>query len=117
MSSGLYSSFKLPTALAETIRSTPSTLKPKMFARKLRSDGMMRLPHAVTRQKGDALPAQRAEHVRAGRIAERRGDGRLFAVGQLRHLVQAAAADDSDLNVVAHSCGITWRFPFSFSRI
>jgi hypothetical protein len=41
-SSGGYSSLRLPTALAEKILSAPSSLKPKMFARKFSSDGMMR---------------------------------------------------------------------------
>ena len=55
---------------------------------------------AVPRQERDPLAAQRADDVRAGRIAERRGDGPLFAVGQLRHVVEAAAADDADLVMV-----------------
>ena len=33
MSSGAYSSFRLPTALAERIHSTPSIFMPKMLAR------------------------------------------------------------------------------------
>ena len=55
---------------------------------------------AVARQKRDALAAQRADHVRPGRIAERRRDASLLAVGQLRHVVQAAAADDADRWIV-----------------
>ena len=58
---------------------------------------------AVPRQKRDALAAQRAEHVRARRIAERRRRRALFAVGQLRHVVQAAAADDANRRVIRHS--------------
>ena len=44
ISSGRYSSRKLPTALADTIQSTPSVLKPKMLARKFSSDGINRWP-------------------------------------------------------------------------
>ena len=57
---------------------------------------------AVPRQKRHALAAQRADDVRARRIAERRRDRPLFAIGQLRHVVQAAAADDADL--IVRSC-------------
>jgi hypothetical protein len=39
MSSGLYSCFRLPTALADRMYSTPSRFMPKMFARKFSSDG------------------------------------------------------------------------------
>ena len=53
---------------------------------------------AVPRQERHALAAQRADDVRPGRIAKRRRDRLLFAVGQLGHVVQAAAADDSDLD-------------------
>ena len=41
-------------------------------------------------------------YIGAGRIAERCADGLLFAAGQLRHVVQAAAANDADLDVVGH---------------
>src|SRR5688572_7710722 len=44
MSSGLYSSFRLPTALAERMYSTPSIFMPKMLARKFSSDGSNRCP-------------------------------------------------------------------------
>ena len=53
---------------------------------------------AVAREKRDALAAQRAEHVRTRRIAERRRQRHLAAVGHLGHVVQAAAADDADLD-------------------
>src|SRR3954471_10236339 len=76
---------------------------------------------AVAREKGDALPAQGASHVRSGRIAERRGDRALLAPGQLRHLVQAAPSNDANLDAdVAWSrahdsgrAGSTRRFPCS----
>ena len=61
---GLYSSFRLPTALAERMYSTPSALKPKMFARKFSSDGREPMSGAMTRQKSDALAAQRADDIR-----------------------------------------------------
>ena len=41
MSCGRYRSCRLPTALADTIHSTPSVFMPKMFARKLSSAGRM----------------------------------------------------------------------------
>src|SRR5256885_7016050 len=53
--------------------------------------------NAVARQERHALAAQRADHIRAGRIAERRGYRLLFAVAQLRHVVQTAAADNPDV--------------------
>ena len=53
---------------------------------------------AVPREKRDALAAQRAQQVRARRIAERRLQRPLLAVGQLGHVVQAAAADDANLD-------------------
>ena len=56
------------------------------------------VPDAVARQKGDTLAAQGADHIWAGRIAERRGDRPLFTVGHLRHVVQTAAADDAYLD-------------------
>ena len=51
---------------------------------------------AVPGEKGDALAAQRADHVRRRRLAERRLDLPLLAIGELRHVVQTAAADDAD---------------------
>src|SRR5580693_8415242 len=56
MSSGLYSSFRLPTALADSRRSTPSTLKPKMFALKLSSDGSSRCPRPWRARNATRLP-------------------------------------------------------------
>ena len=99
MSSGLYSSLRLPTALAERMYSTPSIFMPKMLARKFSSDGEQPVPGAVPRQKRDALAAQRAEQIRPGRLAERRRQRDFLAVGHLGHVVQAAAADDANLNV------------------
>ena len=54
------------------------------------------VPGAVTREEGDPLAAQRADDVRRGRSAERCLDAALFAIGELRHVVQAAAADDAN---------------------
>ena len=54
------------------------------------------MPGAVPGQERDPLAAQRADDVGRRRLAERRRDGALFAVGQLRHVVQTAAADDAD---------------------
>ena len=96
MSSGLYCSFRLPTALADRMNSTPSVLNPKMLARKLSSDGQQPVPGAVPRKKRHTLAAKRADHVRGRRFAERRVDLPLFAVGQFRHVVQTAAADDTN---------------------
>ncbi len=101
-SSGLYSSFRLPTALADRMYSTPSVLKPKMLARKFSSDRQQPVAGAVAREERDALAAQRADDVRRRRLAERRLDAPLLAVGELRHVVQTAAADDAD-RVMRHS--------------
>jgi hypothetical protein len=51
---------RLPTALAERMRSTPRTLKPKMFARKFSSDASVVWP-LVPRQKCDAF-SKRPDH-------------------------------------------------------
>src|SRR5262245_36819379 len=56
MSSGRYSSFRLPTALADTIRSTPSSLNAKILARKLSSDGRIRWPTPWRARKATRLP-------------------------------------------------------------
>ena len=103
MSSGLYSSFRLPTALAERMYSTPSIFMPKMLARKFSSDGEQPVAGAVPGQKRHALAAQRAEHVGTRRVAERRRQRHLAAVGDLGHVVQTAAADDADLDLF-HVC-------------
>ena len=54
------------------------------------------VPRAMTREEGDALAAERSEHVRRGRRPERCLDAALFPIGELRHVVQAAAADDAN---------------------
>ena len=72
MSSGLYSSFRLPTALADRMYSTPSIFIPKMLARKFSSEGEQPVAGAVPRQKRHAPPAQRAQDERPGRVAEGR---------------------------------------------
>src|SRR5207237_603585 len=66
---------------------------------------------AVPREERDALPAQRADHVRPGRIAERRGDLFFLALGQFGHVVQTAAADDSDRRLLCHACFNSIRTP------
>ena len=55
-SSGGYSSLRLPTALAEKMRSTPSSLKPKTLARKLSSLGMRRCPTPCRDKKATRRP-------------------------------------------------------------
>ena len=52
---------------------------------------------AVPREKRHALAAKRAEQVRTGRIAERRLHRHFLAIGQVGHVVQAAAADHANL--------------------
>src|SRR5713101_3375511 len=56
ISSGWYSSFRLPTALADRMRSTPSTLKPKIFALKFSSDGRIRWPMPCRGRNATRLP-------------------------------------------------------------
>ena len=53
---------------------------------------------AMAREKRHALAAERADDVGRGRVAEGRLHLPLFAVGELRHVVQTAAADDADAN-------------------
>ena len=52
---------------------------------------------AVARQECHALAAECRQHIRTGRIAKRRRQGLLFAIGELGHVVEAAAADNSNL--------------------
>ena len=54
---------------------------------------------AVARQERHALPFQRADDDGVGGIAERRLDADFARVGEARHGVQAAAADDADLHL------------------
>ena len=103
MSSGLYSSRRLPTALADRMYSTPSVFMPKMLARKFSSDGKQAMSGAVPGEKGHAAPAQRAEHVGTGRSPEGRLERDLAAVGDFRHVVQTTAADDADLHLFHRS--------------
>src|ERR1700752_2363996 len=56
MSSGLYSCLRLPTALADSRYSTPSILKPRMFARKFSSDGERRWPAPCRARNATRLP-------------------------------------------------------------
>ena len=56
------------------------------------------MPGAVAREKRDAFATQRPQHVRTGRLAKGSGEGDLAAVGDFRHVVQTAAADDADLD-------------------
>src|SRR5205823_5895156 len=51
---------------------------------------------AVTRKKCDARAPERTQQIRARRLAKRRVDASLLAVGQLVHVVETAAADDAD---------------------
>ena len=87
---------RLPTALADRMRSTPSSLKPKIFARKFSSEGRIRCPAPCRARNATRLPRKRADDVRTRRIAERSRECTFFAVGQFGHVVQAAAADDAN---------------------
>ena len=60
-SSGGYSSLRLPTALAEKIRSTPRSLNPKMLARKLSSDGRDPVSGSVPGQECHAVSPERRD--------------------------------------------------------
>ena len=97
MSSGLYSSLRLPTALAERIDCTPSDFIPKMLARKFSSDGPMRCPAPCRARNATRRPRSVASPYRPRRLAKRRGDMHLRAIRQFGHVVEAAAADDPDL--------------------
>jgi len=54
---------------------------------------------AVAREERHPPAAQRPDHVGTGRIAERRRDLPLLTVGQLRHVVEPTAADDSNRRI------------------
>src|ERR1700730_15163649 len=56
MWSGAYSCLRLPTALAEMIRSTPSNLKPKILAAKFSSDGRNLWPAPCRARNATGLP-------------------------------------------------------------
>ena len=56
MSSGLYSSLRLPTALADRMYSTPSIFMPKMLARKFSSEGSSRCPAPCRARNATRLP-------------------------------------------------------------
>jgi hypothetical protein len=56
------------------------------------------MPKMMAREEGHPPSAQRAEQIGARRIPERRLERDVFAVGHAGHVVQAAAADDADLN-------------------
>ena len=71
-------------------------LEPVDVRAEVQLGGQQAMAGAVPRQERDAPSPQRAENIGAGRIAERCRERLLFAVGQLRHVVQAAAADDAD---------------------
>jgi hypothetical protein len=58
------------------------------------------MPEAVTRQERDALAAKQAQQVRPGRVTERRGERDFPAISEVGHVVQAAAADDSNLSMI-----------------
>ncbi len=58
------------------------------------------MSRAMPREKRDPLPAQRADQIRTRRIAEWGRQRLFFAVGQLGHVVQAAAANHTYLNVM-----------------
>src|SRR5436190_8756150 len=53
---------------------------------------------AVPGEERHPFTAKRADHVWTRWIAKRRLDCLLLPVGQLRHVVQTASADDADLN-------------------
>jgi hypothetical protein len=54
--SGTYCSFRLPTALAERMRSTPSVFMAKMLARNGSSDGVSRWPMPCRARNTTSLP-------------------------------------------------------------
>src|SRR5436190_13246113 len=77
------------------------------------------MPSAVSREKGDALAAQRTEEIRSRRLAKRRGDLCFLAFGHVRHIVQTGPADDPylcSLHVLARLLGLGIRDPGSGIR-
>src|SRR5687767_5547387 len=73
------------------------------------------MARTVPCQKRDTLAAQRADQIGTRRIAERSLERCLFPIGQLGHVVQAAAADDTYLN--SHeSPAVRSRLPFAVCR-
>src|SRR6185503_7072290 len=52
---------------------------------------------SMPRKKRNSLIGERADKERVRRLAKRSRKGDLFDIGQTRHLIQPASADDSDL--------------------
>ena len=69
---------------------------------------------AVPGEERHPLAAQRGEHIGPRRLAKRRRQGLLFAIGELGHVVQAAATNDSDLH--RHQITLSTKRLPSFSR-
>ena len=84
MSSGLYSSLRLPTALADRMYSHAEHLHAEDVGAEVQLRRQQPVPGAVPRQKGDAPAAQRAEQIRPGWLPERR-----LSVTSLRSVTSA----------------------------
>src|SRR3974377_680643 len=98
-SSGRCSSLSDPTALSETIRSTPSFLNPHMLARKFNSEGEILCPRPWRDKKDTYLPPTRPPDIRTPGPPPRGFDYVFFVSFKTRHRIQPAAADHTDLRV------------------
>src|SRR5687768_1394995 len=86
-------------------------LEPEDVRAKVELRRQQAMARPVSREKCDALAAERADQIRSRRVAERRLQRFLFSVGQLGHVVQATAADDTYLN--SHESPMVHRSPFT----
>ena len=95
MSSGLSSSRRLPTALAERMYSHAELLHAPDVGAVVDLAGQDAVPARVARQEGDRHAADLAEEVRVARRAERGVD--LHLAGVLEQLVEARPSDHAHL--------------------
>src|SRR5215213_3248860 len=98
-------------------RRRQDSLDPQQFHRvdigaKRNFSGRETMTASVSRQKSNALAFESPNHKRVGGISERRFDANFFDSRQLRHLIEAAAADDAD----AHSWKTAHESSFSSAR-
>src|SRR5262249_9456356 len=74
-------------------------LEPEDVGSEVQLRGKQAVPRTMPRQKGDTPAAEGPDQIRAGRIAKRRLERLPLAVGQLRHVIEAATADHTNLNI------------------
>ncbi len=72
--------------------------------------GRIHVAASVPREKRDALPFERADDDRVGGIAEGSLHAHFARIGEARHVIEAAAADDADLHRFVFAAGLCAAF-------